>query len=46
MRGGPGRNSSLLIEVAVTKMAAQLEVYPLLEERNSPVSRQILLLPR
>jgi autophagy-related protein 2 len=44
-RGGPGRNHELLIELVVNKMAAQLEVYPWLEEPDCPVSRQILLLP-
>eukprot|EP00092_Neocalanus_flemingeri_P029317 GFUD01031829.1.p1 GENE.GFUD01031829.1~~GFUD01031829.1.p1 ORF type:complete len:1567 (-),score=501.95 GFUD01031829.1:381-5081(-) len=44
-RGGPGRNGDLLIEVVVSKMAAQHEVYPLTGEANSPVTRQIVLLP-
>jgi len=44
-RGGPGRNGDLLIEVVVSKMAAQHEVYPLTGMANSPVTRQIVLLP-
>ena len=44
-RGGPGRNSELLIELVLSKMAAQLELYPMLEEPQCPVARYILLLP-
>merc|ERR1719507_2966240 len=44
-KGGPGRNMELLIELVVSKMAAQLEIYPLLDRPNSPVSRHILLVP-
>ena len=41
-RGGLGRNSDLLIEVAVSKMAALHEVFPLQEgEADSPVTRQV-----
>jgi len=44
-RGGPGRNSDLLIELVVSKMAAQHEVYPLADDVNTPVTRQIVLIP-
>jgi len=44
-RGGPGRNGDLLIEAVVSKMAAQHEVYPLAEVANTPVTRQIVLIP-
>jgi len=44
-RGGPGRNSDLLIELVVSKMAAQHEVYPLVDDVNTPVTRQIVLIP-
>jgi len=44
-RGGPGRNSDLLIEMVVSKMAAQHEVYPLADVVNTPVTRQIVLIP-
>jgi len=44
-KGGPGRNSEVLIELSIYKMAAQHETYPATDQRNSPVSRQILLIP-
>jgi len=44
-RGGPGRNVDLLIELVVTKLAAQHEVYHVCEVTNSPVTRQIVLIP-
>ena len=44
-KGGPGRNSDVLIEVYIHKMAAQHETYAETENKNSPVSRQILLIP-
>jgi len=44
-RGGPGRNSDLLIEVAITKMAAQHEAYLPTTEVRCPISRQLLLIP-
>eukprot|EP00088_Acartia_fossae_P059445 TRINITY_DN7056_c0_g1_i2.p1 TRINITY_DN7056_c0_g1~~TRINITY_DN7056_c0_g1_i2.p1 ORF type:complete len:712 (+),score=179.37 TRINITY_DN7056_c0_g1_i2:77-2137(+) len=43
--GGPGRNEDVLIEVYIHKMAAQHEAYPLIKERNAPLTRQILLIP-
>ena len=46
LRGGPGRNTELLIEVAVIKLAAQHEVYPDPgTQLNAPVTRQILIVP-
>ena len=42
-RGGPGRNNELLIEIAISKMAAQHEVYLATREEKCPVSRQVLL---
>ena len=44
-RGGPGRNNELLIEIAISKMAAQHEVYLATREEKCPVSRQVLLVP-
>ena len=35
----------MLIELSIYKMAAQHETYPATDQRNSPVSRQILLIP-
>lgn len=43
--GGPGRDQDVLIELSIFKMAAQHETYLRTEERNSPVSRQIFLIP-
>ena len=45
LRGGPGRNNDLLIEVVVSKLAAQHELYPTSDSVNAPVSRQILIVP-
>merc|ERR1719474_70002 len=45
LRGGPGRNNELLIEIVVNKMAAQHEVYPETLVINAPVTRQILIIP-
>ena len=45
LRGGPGRNTEMLIEVVVNKMAAQHEIYPEETVDNCPVSRQILIIP-
>jgi len=44
-KGGPGRNEDVLIELYIHKMAAQHETYPLIQEKNAPVSRQLLLIP-
>ena len=46
LRGGPGRNTELLIEVAVIKLAAQHEVYPDPGTHlNAPLTRQFLIVP-
>ena len=44
-RGGPGRNTDLLIEVVITKLAAQHELYSETDTTNAPVTRQILIVP-
>ena len=45
LRGGPGRNNELLIEIVINKLAAQHEVYPDNGMINAPVTRQILIIP-
>ena len=45
LRGGPGRNNDLLIEVVISKLAAQHEVYTECDTTNAPVTRQILIVP-
>ena len=45
LRGGPGRNTELLIEIVINKLAAQHEVYPDTGVVNAPVTRQILIVP-
>merc|ERR1719483_1677031 len=46
-RGGPGRDSDRLLEIVVTKMAAQHELFcPIEGEGYSPCTRQVVTVPQ